>query len=682
MSLTKLFNKNYLSENIKKSKGPLILFLCLVPILSCIMLIAINGSETISILDYGLVSIINILGMYVIPVIVSIILFGYVYRKTSVDFINSMPINRKSIFITNTIGGIVLILIMQIIVLIELLICSVVLKNIVIFPQMIINSFALLTLSYIFVFTATNIAMSISGNALTQIVVTALILFLIPFCDTVYNGAFFQGLRGYEINENINAGEIRVDVVKDIDYTTPYRMFSGIFYMTGSSFYNVNSMIRMAVLSIIYIAVGNYLFKKRKMENAEESFASTHMHLIIKGLTLVPMIVFLNLLRDSMLAIIFPAALVIIYYFVYDLITRKKVKFLHSIIGLILIVSVLQLAYMGVEKINKTRKVNYVLKTEISQVSIDVKSYDYYYSRYLRGGDATPILDYYMNDKELLELILEKGYELNPVGYNHDVKVYDNQITVEPSRSFPVNFKMNNGRIVKTSVTISNSNQKQLLEILSKDSNYTNILKNANFENGVIKLSNIIIDEDIATEIKREIKNEIDQMSLIDYEKRMLNTRSENITMYSFQNNELVTTEIPVDLNEKIFNIITSMSNKIVIENLENNQKPYRPYNIYLTYNTKMEEYLGTEKMYEYMDKMYYIQNELIEFIRENTNEKCDINEKFVAINIYPGEMRFFTNKIDELIKLLDKVNMDNLRYPEPVYKHIDDVIEANNIVE
>ena len=52
--------------------------------------------------------------------------------------------NRKTIFITNTIGGIILITIMQILTALILFICDAVLVDVIIFPKMIIDIFLIL----------------------------------------------------------------------------------------------------------------------------------------------------------------------------------------------------------------------------------------------------------------------------------------------------------------------------------------------------------------------------------------------------------------------------------------------------------------------------------------------------------------------------------------------------------
>jgi len=669
MNLTKLFNKNYLLENMKKSKGALILFLILVPIMSGIMLMSLNSdSNTLHVLDHAQMSAINIMGMYGIPVVLSIILFGYVYKKASVDFINSMPINRKSIFITNTIGGIALILIMQIITLVEILICGMLFNSIVIFPQVIFESFIILTIAYIFVFTATNIAMSLSGNALTQIAVTALILFLVPFCHTLCRGEFSQ--NNY-LSVYSTYGMRLIETTKDVNYTMPYKMFSDALY--GSSFYSATSIVKMTLLSIVYIILGNYLFQKRKMENTEESFSNKYMHLIIKGLTLIPMVVFINAIRGGIFVLAFPLALTIIYYFVYDLITRKKIKFLHSVAGLIITAVILQIAYMGVEKLNENRNLDYMNKDEVSQISIDLKSEGYYYSR--RDLDK-PILNYYMDNRELIDIIFENGYEFNDRNYKEYVvedKIgidYEDIEQIERERvySVQVNFKMNNGKTSKMGVSLPSSSMDQIIKILSKDSNYVDSIRDVNLDNYIIKISRYIMDIDNANEIKNEIKNELNKMSLFDYKEKIIDNSSEVIALFGFRNHEVVRLEMPVNLNEKIFKIITTSFNKKTIEDLETLKNSGRYYNFNIN---GLEKYLDRDKEYIYWERIHLSENEINRFIMENANVECNINKDFVAIWGYPGEMRFFTNKIDELIKILEKIDVPNYAEPEPYYKAI-----------
>ena len=180
MNLTKLFNINYLRQNLKKSKVILLIFTLLIPILNTLALImaSINSNNYVpSLLD---ISVINIIGIYFLPLVISICLFNFMFKKKSVDFINSMPISRKSIFITNTIGGLLIFLVMLIVN--ALLIGMVSLMFNIPIPFIMLLDYVLIWFSiYMFAFTIANLAMSISGNAITGIIVSLLLIFFAPF---------------------------------------------------------------------------------------------------------------------------------------------------------------------------------------------------------------------------------------------------------------------------------------------------------------------------------------------------------------------------------------------------------------------------------------------------------------------------------------------------------------------
>ena len=96
MSSMRLFNKEYLFQNIKKSLGPLCVSVCIMPILNFILLLflAISGKNGY-ILDLRTLSMFNYASIFILPLVLSICLFGFIFKKKSVDFINSMPISRS-----------------------------------------------------------------------------------------------------------------------------------------------------------------------------------------------------------------------------------------------------------------------------------------------------------------------------------------------------------------------------------------------------------------------------------------------------------------------------------------------------------------------------------------------------------------------------------------------------------
>lgn len=200
-----------------------------------------------------------------------------------------MPISRKSIFITNTIGGIAILVLMNLINAIFIYILSNTLSNLTIPTGMIIDYFILWTVAYVFVFTVSNIAVSISGNMITSIAVSALILFLVPFTHAFISNALPLNHDSEYIIECNNkecvpdnyygVGTTVRNLAKEnkytmylnrksssYNYTLPSNFVIG-FLFNGSSyynFYNTTSIIKTFILSLIYIVIGYFLFLKER----------------------------------------------------------------------------------------------------------------------------------------------------------------------------------------------------------------------------------------------------------------------------------------------------------------------------------------------------------------------------------------------------------------------------------
>ena len=359
MNLTKLFNFKFMKQMLKKAKGQIILLLSIIPIFTFLILLMSNTGSYYEILNLADISVLNLIGMYVIPVILSINLFNYIYKSPSVDFINSMPINKKTIFASNTILGIVLIVLMQLINVLGIVIFTMFKPNIIILPEIILDSFIIAVIGYIFVFTATNLAMCLSGNIVTQIAVTCLIVFLVPFTVNICNDNLFSIRTGDEVlalDHNTDVKTYEYDGEYDYEYenqnilpltkinefneTMPYRYIKVFGSSNANVIYDSVSNLKTLTLAVIYIGIGVVLFEKRRFENVGDSFRSVKIHEFVKALTMYPMIAFINsldILDQDIEIILFVYALLLVYFFVYDIITNKKQRFKVSILYILII---------------------------------------------------------------------------------------------------------------------------------------------------------------------------------------------------------------------------------------------------------------------------------------------------------------------------------------------------------
>lgn len=347
MNLMKLFNLKYLKENIKKSKGLLAFCLGVVPLINFLVLIihVISLDNRLEILDFPTVSTITFLGLFIIPFIIAVSLFGFVFKRKSVDFVLSKPISRRSIYLTNIIGGIILITIFMLLNSLIYILFGLIFSNLIIPISLIVDYFILFLVSYIFIFIVSSLAITISGNLMGSIVLILIIICLSPLLhcinvlysdfnpSTVYLECTNESCKpsNYKCHNDACINHLRNNEYKvygtkihELTFTAP---FYSLESFQNNTFYSSKSIIKMLVLIPIYSVIGYYLFKKRKMENNETSFKNSKVHYFVKGITIIPVsfICYLIIKDASEIGILVSIFIILIYSIVYDLITRKEI---------------------------------------------------------------------------------------------------------------------------------------------------------------------------------------------------------------------------------------------------------------------------------------------------------------------------------------------------------------------
>lgn len=646
MSLTKLFNKNYFVQNILKSKAVIALVIGIVPILNAIFLLTIAADTTTPVLaDIRDISILNILGMYILPLVLSLCLFGYVFKKKSVDFINSMPLTRKTIFITNSIGGILLIVVMMLLNVLLLGIETLMFSNLIIPFEMLLDYFILWTISYIFVFTAANIATSISGNHVTMIVLTAIILFLVPFLHnyiTEFNGSMYRPysyavqIADIELEEKGGYAEriYAEKIEKDTEYTWPYNYIYGIFKGDIAS-YSTVSIIKMSILSIIYFFIGMYLFERRKMEVNETSFKSNHIHMLVKTLTLIPIgilaVTIINEL-DSFVAQLFVFVLVIAYCLIYDLITAKAIRNLKLGITYFVATAIVCIGlYYGVEQTNESKNNRTEIKLqEITSVACFVDEIDY-----ANKYTDTKMDGVYLTNPRLLEIIKENMQNMSYKECN-----------------MRVNLNLENNERYVLHLYLSLEDYNEIVDILLKNKAYMDEYKNIEYN----KVYTLTIDDfvisgeklDIALEKIQKVLSSVD---LKDAYKLPDMNRTINLKLY--KNHETITYSIPLNISEEFLqgyvDAANKQTNKIINENLD----------IYsvalLNYESALARYY--ENILESKAKP-----KLKDYILDNPNEQVHVTKPILRIRMSVVEdglykdAEYFTNNVVEFINFANNM--------------------------
>lgn len=643
MSLTNLFKFNYLKENIKKSKAIILLCILLLPILNGIVLLMKCSDGTKFMPNIYEISGFVLFGMYIIPVILSLTLFGFVYKKGSIDFTLSMPINKKQIFLTNTIGGICIIFIMQIVNFVIMLLISLIYSNIIISYRMLFDILFIYSISYIFVFVCTNIAVSVSSNKITSIVVTLLILFLFPFISTFINSNDFsyygnnpikiecindscKPLNYYcdnvkcEVDRKNNIYTTNIKKYDNITYTMPYELIKiTVFGIEGDS--NINkSIIKMVFLSIIYIIVGMVLFNIKKFEVVGTSFKNEKIHILVRTLTTIPILCFsyviiknFSLSSYDLFSIVLLLVLIFAYLIIYDLITRKKVTNFFKMAVCLVVVGGL-VAFVGT-------------LTNDDEININAK------------------------DIKEISFLDDNGMV---IGSTKNIEVINNSISLlldadsldNYTYSYNIKTKVN-GSMYKFTIYTTKDNYDYINNILINDKK---------FMNGFNKYKN----------------NNVFAIEYFDGYTGIDNNNLSDMIVNKYKNDKNI---FGSNTDDGLFDVSLYIYDNFNVRNIEFNVSGDKNLELGILryYNN------NTKKMFNKLDNensiySYYIDNhycsydnelykEISKFIIDNIDDDIDINKEYGYISIYSnnGTNVFITNKIDELNELKSKISFDDI---------------------
>lgn len=666
MNLTKLFNKNYFVQNLKKSKTLLGITILVVPILTVLVLINFYFTDSYNI-DYEettrIFNIVNILGMYIVPIAISQILFGYIFKRKSIDFIGSMPINRRSIFLTNIIGGILLILLIQALTFIASLVTLTILNNTIISIKMLIDAFVLGLVSYIFVFSATSIGMAISGNLITQIVVTLLVLFLVPFtADTL---ATFNNYEEIEFAQS-GVRDFLVSTENFKDYTMPYNYFRTYIY--ENIMFTNSVIIKMLILSIIYMFVSYFLFKRRKMENTEEGISNTLTHFCIKGLTLVPMIAVVVVIEAPIKTMILLFAIIFVYYYIYDIFTNKKVK-IKIEIPVFILTSVVLFITLYLARDLKENSVEEYAKADIKSIGIAELS-NYYDRNNIYGLEE---INYEITDEKIIDIFYSGLREIR------DSEEYSNGDYIF------VKINLKNGKEIFTDVYLERNVYNEILEKLSNNEGYINSLKKDLTIENTNDYSIIYDNKKLEGKEKEELINLINNTIKNNFKKQNLDNESYTynvkiIDCFYYKNHKLYNLELPVNISNELEEYTMNLSNKITLETLEKVEKQ-KENKEEIYYNVK--EYNPEENTYSYYDMIYDRNGKLLEFIK-NTELKVNRENAYYELVIdISGENYyrywFYTNAIEEFLEAIGGENV--ISNNEIFFENTDDGLVLKNTV-
>ena len=606
MNLKALFNFNFLKENVRKSKGLLAFLLGVIPIINIIFLIVLLTTSSSNLLEFDIVSFLTYAGIIFIPLSLSVTLFGFVLKKKSVDFILSKPISRKSLFITNTLGGILVILVFMIINTLIFGLFGLVFESLTIPFGLLVDYFLFWFISYVFMFTVINLAIVLSGNLITSIVVALIILLIVPYLNGInYITQDYYSGNNYIICENPDCKPESYYCYNDDDceehlLNNEYRLYYGKLLTynftaplvmlneaanNNDTFYNSISLIKMIVLSVIYFAIGYFVFKNRKMENNETSFKSSFAHYLVKGITLFPICLLTYAIVEETEAIGWLISIVgiIIYSVVYDLITRREI---YKPVKSLIISALLFFLFTGV----------YASYFKVFDNPEKV----------IKKVDSITYEGMKITDTDLINNIIKSLLDKNTMG-----------------SSYVYNFIFTSGN---TQYEVTADINETLNNLLQDELNIWNKEKIKKFDFNRIhymEYNDTMIP--ITKELKNIIKDNINKIDEFDIDSL---SETDTLYLYSYHNHHYESVMIPIKLDSELFNKIITYQNELFIKFREKID-----YELSYNLNAYDSDVFSDEDYYVFD---YVIRSNMTKFINYLKNDnKIDANKDLTYIRVY-----------------------------------------------
>ena len=150
----------------------------------------------------------------------------------------------------------------------------------------------------------------------------------------------------------------------------------------------------------------------------------------------------------------------------------------------------------------------------------------------------------------------------------------------------------------------------------------------------------------------------------------LMSTNSDNdtnIALYYYESHVIKTNNIPTKLSKELEEYVVLEYQKILKSEIENQIKKKKVDDIYVS----ISDYRGFNNLKLTDDELDFVTSsnskEIVYYIKDNLDEKVDLNKPYVSIDCYIGEniFPFYTNNVDKLenliSKLSDKISFDSL---------------------
>ena len=458
MNLMKLINFNFIKENIKKSLGILLFLFFIIPIVNILYLFNMLNQQiyVINLIDLTKMT---YFASFIFPVVIAYILNNYLFKQNSLDFYLSKPINKRKLFFSNILAGLLLILVLLIINVIVFSLFN--LTNLSIPFALLFDYFIYTFVLYSFIYIVITLAISLCGNFITALIVSIILIWSFPITldvDKLLSENYTETYIKFKGDNN----EYYVDHIKNIKH--PLTLPSS--YILKKEF-NTADIIKTSLLSIIYIFAGYVLFKRRKMENITSGFKNESLHYVVKTISLLPFMLLnaLFLKEKTIFTGLIITLAAIFYYLIYDLLTQKKLyKPLKSAIIFTWTYIILSLCFYGIiSAYNKKQVINCSELTTSNAYSeyltTTVTSFDLIKNSFNNHSDTSELFNINNNSYQIIVPLSSDAFtSIHKNDLSDYIKYINNASYKNTTAAYYNNYKLNVDKLDLDNIKIDKNN--------------------------------------------------------------------------------------------------------------------------------------------------------------------------------------------------------------------------------
>lgn len=458
MNLRKLINFNFIKENIKKSLGILLFLFFIIPIVNILYLFNMLNQQiyVINLIDLTKMT---YFASFIFPVVIAYILNNYLFKQNSLDFYLSKPINKRKLFFSNILAGLLLILVLLIINVIVFSLFN--LTNLSIPFALLFDYFIYTFVLYSFIYIVITLAISLCGNFITALIVSIILIWSFPITldvDKLLSENYTETYIKFKGDNN----EYYVDHIKNIKHplTVP-----GSYILKKE--FNTGDIIKTSLLSIIYIFAGYVLFKRRKMENITPGFKNESLHYVVKTISLLPFMLLnaLFLKEKTIFTGLIITLAAIFYYLIYDLLTQKELyKPLKSAIIFTWTYIILSLCFYGIiSAYNKKQVINCSELTTSNAYSeyltTTVTSFDLIKNSFNNHSDTSELFNINNNSYQIIVPLSSDAFtSIHKKDLSDYIKYINNASYKNTTAAYYNNYKLNVDKLDLDNIKIDKNN--------------------------------------------------------------------------------------------------------------------------------------------------------------------------------------------------------------------------------